>query len=382
MPRFGIIAFFHTFETYMFLKKISILGFKNIRESSLEFRSRINCFVGDNGAGKTNVLDAVHYLSMCKGAVTMTDAQCVSHGGDFFVVDGTYAGTGGKKDSVVCSFKKGGGKTVKRNGKEYEKLSDHIGLVPVVIVSPSDSFLITDAADERRRYLNSFLSQLDKAYLKSIVRYNGILAERNKLLKTGDGYPDPEVMGILDMQLVEAGEIVHGMRAALIEKMAPVAAEFYRELSEDKEQVELVYHSELNDTPFADLLSRSAEKDRYNQFTTCGVHRDDLKMKIGGYPLKKYGSQGQQKSFLIALKLAQYRIVSEAKGDAPILLLDDLFDKLDTGRVEKLLGLVSNGEFGQIFITDCNKARLEDILKKGTNEYTLFNVESGNISEL
>lgn len=364
----------------MYLKKLSILGFKNVREASLEFSSRITCFVGDNGAGKTNVLDSVYYLSMCKGAVTMTDSQCVSHGGDFFVLDGTYSDSGGRIDSVVCSFKKGSGKTVKRNGKEYEKLSDHIGFIPVVIVSPSDSFLITDAADERRRYLNSFLSQLDKTYLKAIVRYNNVLAERNKLLKVG--FPDPEIMSILDMQLVEAGEVVHKMRAELVEKMAPVVMGYYRELSEDREQVELIYHSELNDTPFSDLLALSAEKDRYNQFTTCGVHRDDLKMRIGGYPLKKYGSQGQQKTFLIALKLAQYKIVSEAKGESPILLLDDLFDKLDAGRVKKLLELVSHDDFGQIFITDCNQLRLEDVLRNGAEDYMLFNMESGNIEKL
>lgn len=364
----------------MFLKKLSILGFKNVREAVLEFSSGINCFVGDNGAGKTNVLDAIHYLSMCKGAVTMTDSQCVTHGDDFFVLDGSYADVRGRKDSVVCSFKKGSGKTVRRNGKEYEKLSDHIGLIPVVIVAPSDSFLITDAADERRRYLNSFLSQLDNTYLKAIVRYNNILSERNKLLKTEDGYPDTEILGILDMQLTDTGETVHRKRAELVEKMAPVAAEFYRELSGDREQVELIYHSELSEAPFAELLARSAEKDRYNRFTTCGIHRDDLKMKIGGYPLRKYGSQGQQKSFLIALKLAQYKIVSEIKGEAPILLLDDLFDKLDTCRVEKLLELVSRDEFGQIFITDCNRERLENILQKGTGGYTLFSVESGNIA--
>lgn len=362
----------------MFLRKISIINFKNVGQAALGFSSRVNCFVGENGAGKTNVVDAIHYLSMGRGALLMTDSQCVRHGTDFFMLDGEYLTATDKKEGVVCSFRKGQGKTLKRNGKEYERLSDHVGLIPIVVVSPADSFLITDAADERRRYLNAFISQLDKAYLSSVVRYNRVLGERNQLLKMS---ANPDIMEILDAQLVEEGVKIHARRTELVERLAPLAAGYYRELSGDREQVELSYRSELNDMPFGELLRRSSEKDRLCQFTTSGVHRDDMKMNIGGYPLRKYGSQGQQKSFLVALKLAQYTIVAQERGEKPILLLDDLFDKLDMSRVEKLLGLVSREDFGQIFITDCNKVRLQGILDKSGEGYSLFGVDDGQVTE-
>ena len=366
----------------MFLKKLSALNFKNLAGVELSFGSRVNCFVGGNGAGKTNVLDAVYYLSMCRSALTMTDAQSVRHGADFFVLDAEYATGSDKKEGVVCSFKKGGGKTLKRNGKEYEKLSGHMGLIPVVIVSPADTVLVNESAEERRRWLNSFLSQLDKTYLAAIIKYNHVLAERNRLLKQSYARSAGEIMEILDMQLVEAGEVVHRKRAEITERLIPHVAEYYRILSDDSEQVELRYHSELNDMPFADLLAAAWERDRINQFTTNGIHRDDVRMKIGGYPLRKYGSQGQQKSFLIALKLAQYAIVAAHTGEQPLLLLDDLFDKLDMQRVERLIGLVSQDGFGQIFITDCNKVRLEGILESSGQDYTLFSVEGGNVSRI
>lgn len=365
----------------MFLKKLSVLNFKNLNQAELSFGPRINCFVGGNGAGKTNVIDAIYYLSMCKSSLSMTDAQSVRHGSDFFVLDGEYHTSANKREGVVCTFKKGGGKVLKRNGKEYDKLSDHVGLVPVVIVSPADTALVNDAAEERRRYLNSFISQLDRQYLASLIRYNHLLAERNRLLKQFDGARAAgEIMDILDMQMAQEGSVVHRKRGEVIERMVPLVADYYRILSDDSEKIELIYHSELNDRPFAELLGSARERDRVNQFTTCGIHRDDMRMRIGGYPLRKYGSQGQQKSFLIALKLAQYSIVAEHRGEKPILLLDDLFDKLDMDRVERLIGLVSREDFGQIFITDCNKVRLEGILGRSGEQYTLFNVEEGNPS--
>ena len=366
----------------MFLRKLSVLNFKNLAQAELSFGSRVNCFVGGNGAGKTNLIDAVYYLSMCRSALTMTDAQSVRHGADFFVLDAEYSTAADKKECVVCSFRKGGGKTLKRNGKEYEKLSAHLGLIPVVIVSPADTVLVNESAEERRRWLNAFLSQLDKTYLASIIKYNHVLAERNRLLKQSYARSTGEIMEILDMQLVEAGEAVHRKRAEIIERLVPYVAEYYPILSGDGEQVELHYRSELNDTPFTDLLAAARERDRVNQFTTSGVHRDDMRMKIGGYPLRKYGSQGQQKSFLIALKLAQYSIVAAHSGEKPLLLLDDLFDKLDMQRVERLIGLVSREDFGQIFITDCNKVRLEGILEKSGQDYALFNVDGGKTGRI
>jgi DNA replication and repair protein RecF len=355
----------------MFLRKLSLINFKNIAAAELSFDTRLNCFVGGNGAGKTNVLDAIHYLSMCKSSLAMTDRQSVRHGEDFFVLDGDYT-AGGGREAVVCSFRCGDGKAVKRNGKVYEKLSEHVGLIPVVVSSPADAALVNDAAEERRRWLNGFLSQLDKAYLAAAIRYNNVLAERNRLLRTEGA---DEILDILDMQLAEAGEVVWRRRGEAVARLVPLVAEYYKILSGDSERVELEYRSELDGAPFSDVLAAARDRDRACRFTTSGIHRDDLLMRIGGYALRKYGSQGQQKSFLVALKLAQYMVAAEAAGRKPLLLLDDLFDKLDMERVERLIGLVAGEAFGQIFITDCNKVRLEQVLSG--QDYKLWNVEEG-----
>ena len=361
---------------FMRLKKLLLINFKNLPQAEITLADGINCFVGDNGAGKTNILDAVHYLSMSKSAFTMTDGQSVHHGEEFFVTEGSYLTDTGAMELVNCSFSRKGGKVLKRNGKEYERIADHVGGFPVVISSPRDTELIMDAAEERRRYLNSFISQLDRAYLVSMMRYNTVLAERNKFLKSSS---DEAMLQIYDMQLAEHGTRVYERRKEIIERMQPMVAEYYSTLSEDREQVEMEYRSELEQMPLTEVLLRNRERDIVNQFTTAGVHRDDIIFRIGGYPLRKYGSQGQQKSFLIALKLAQYRLLAEATGEKPILLLDDLFDKLDLGRVEKLLALVGGDDFGQILITDCNKLRLESTLERADKEYSLFMVEGGDV---
>ena len=360
----------------MRLKNLSLINFKNLSQTDIALSEGINCFVGDNGAGKTNILDAIHYLSMSKSAFTMTDGQSVRHGEEFFFAEGSYATDGGGMEQVVCSFSRRTGKVLKRNGKEYDRVADHVGLFPVVIVSPRDTDLITDAAEERRRYLNGFISQLDRQYLNSMMRYNAVLAERNRFLKMST---DESMLQIYDMQLAEHGTRVYERRRDMVERMMPMIADYYRTLADDREQVDIEYRSELMDMPLSDVLLRARERDIVNQFTTAGVHRDDLIFRIGGYPLRKYGSQGQQKSFLIALKLAQYRLLAEATGEKPILLLDDLFDKLDMGRVEKLLAIVSGDDFGQICITDCNKVRLESILERAEKEYALFMVEGGDV---
>lgn len=360
----------------MRLNKLHLINFKNLAQADIELAQGINCFVGDNGAGKTNILDAVYYLSMSKSAFTMTDGQSVHHGEDFFVIEGSYRSDGGAVEGVNCSFSRRGGKVLKRNGKEYERLADHVGAFPVVICSPRDTELITDAAEERRRYLNAFISQIDRTYLNAVMRYNAVLAERNRFLKSSS---DETMLEIYDMQLAEHGTRVWEMRRDMVERLQPMVAEYYRLLSDDREQVEVSYRSELSDMPMRDVLLRSRERDIFNQFTTSGIHRDDIIFRIGGYPLRKYGSQGQQKSFLIALKLAQYRLLTEATGERPILLLDDLFDKLDIGRVARLLTLVGGDDFGQILITDCNKLRLEDTLARADKQYALFTVEGGDI---
>ncbi len=361
----------------MRLKKLSLLHFKNIARQELEFCRGVNCLVGDNGAGKTNVMDAIYYLSMCKSSLPMTDTQSIRHGEEGFLVEGQYVSDEEKNERIVCSFTRKGGKVLKRNGKEYERLADHVGLVPAVIVSPADNALISDAAEERRRYLNACISQLDRPYLANVMRYNAVLAERNRLLKM---QPDETMLAIYDDQLTDYGTKIHAARQAFAERLQPVVAEYYRILSGDREEVELHYKSELGERPFDEILRAARQKDLVNEYTTSGIHRDDLTLRIGGYPLRKYGSQGQQKSFLIALKLAQYAVVAEACGEKPILLLDDLFDKLDAGRVEQLIRLVSDEAFGQIFITDCNPTRLKSILDEAGAEYALFTVANGEIA--
>lgn len=360
----------------MRLKKLLLINFKNLRQSEIALVEGVNCFVGDNGAGKTNILDAIYYLSMSKSAFTMTDGQSIMHGEDFFVAEGSYMTDDGRAELVNCSFSRRGGKILKRNGKEYERIADHVGNFPVVIVSPQDTELITDAAEERRRYLNAFLSQMNRHSMQALMRYNAVLAERNKFLKFSS---DEAMLQIYDMQLSEHGNVVYQQRREIVERMQPLVALYYKVLSDDKEQVEITYRSELEQMPLGELLLRSRERDIINQFTTVGIHRDDVIFRIGGYPLRKYGSQGQQKSFLIALKLAQYRLLAETVGEKPILLLDDLFDKLDMQRVERLLELVSGDDFGQICITDCNKVRLEDILSRASTKYNLYTVEGGDV---
>lgn len=362
----------------MYLRKLALLNFKNITESELTFGRGINCLVGDNGAGKTNFIDAVHYLSMCKSAFGMTDGQTIRHGADFFLAEGLYTTDSDRQEQVVCSFSRKGGKVLKRNGKEYERLSEHMGLIPAVVISPADSALISDAAEERRRFLNAFLSTIDRAYLAALIRYNAVLAERNRLLKMR---PDEVMLSIYDEQLSEQGEKIHARRREVVSELQPLVEEYYRLLSEDREQVELRYKSELEECPMREVLQAARQKDLINEFTTSGIHRDDLVLKIGGYPLRKYGSQGQQKSFLIALKLAQYTLLARGGSEKPILLLDDLFDKLDAGRVEQLIRLVSSEQFGQILITDCNPTRLSEILDRAGVHYTLYHVSEGVASE-
>ena len=365
----------------MYLRKLSVISFKNIAQAEVGFIPGVNCLVGDNGAGKTNLLDAIHYLSMSKSALGMTDAQSLGHGAEFFVVEGDYGHDGQEErgEKILVSFKPQGGKKLRRGEKEYPRASEHIGLIPIVIVTPSDSVLVSDEAEQRRRFLNGFLSQTDRDYLALVVRYNHLMAERNKLLKSYTPAAG-EVLEVLDMQLSAAGDAIHARRRELVERIAPLVEEFYRELSGDSERVALEYHSQVNEMPTAELLASRREKDAVMGFTTGGIHRDDLAMRIGGYPLRKYGSQGQQKSLLVALKLAEYTVLGQACGTRPILLLDDLFDKLDLQRVERLLGVVCAPGFGQVFISDCNKLRLEELLRRCGIPHSMLRVVGGAVT--
>ncbi|HIS33311.1 MAG TPA: DNA replication and repair protein RecF [Candidatus Avirikenella pullistercoris] len=364
----------------MYLKELNIIHFKNINTSQLFFSKKINCFTGNNGTGKTNIIDAIYYLSMGKSAFNLTDNQCIKHETDFFMLDGNYEINDERYEKVVCSYKPSSGKVIKRNDKEYAKLSEHIGLFPIVMVSPADTCLINESADERRRYMNAFLSQIDKEYLGTLVRYNGLLIQRNRLLKELQNTHSLEILDIINMQMDELASIIYKKRTEFIEKITPVVEYYYSILSDEHEKVSLSYNSDLSKASLSELLANSFEKDKINGFTTVGIHRDDIKMKIKDYPIRKYGSQGQQKSFLIALKLAQFDIITAIKNFKPILLLDDIFDKLDLQRVSNLIALVSQDKFGQIFITDSNKVRLDGLLKKLTQTYTLFTVDNGEIN--
>ncbi len=359
----------------MTIDNISIIDFKNIGDERLELSPEINCFVGDNGAGKTNILDAVHYLALARSMQTLSDSQVVRHGKEAFIIEGKFRSDSSRHEQVVCSYSRRTGKTLKRNGKEYDKLSDHVGHFPIVIVSPADTALISDSAEERRRYINRLISQIDRQYLAALMRYNTTLQERNKLLKCN---PSEEMLLIYDQMMDQAATTIYNSRKEIIKKMRPIVEEYYAQLSGGREKIGIEYRSELEHTPLSELLLSARQKDIVNEFTTVGIHRDDIAFSIGEYPLRKYGSQGQQKSFLIALKLAEYRVVAESCGERPILLLDDLFDKLDMGRVAELLRIVGGADFGQIMITDCNKHRLQRTLSEAGAEYRLFNVTEGS----
>lgn len=359
----------------MFLESLSILNFKNIADEQIKLSSQVNCFVGDNGAGKTNILDAVHYLALARSMHTITDAQSVRHSEDAFLLDGRFKHDDGRPEQVVCSFTRRGGKTLKRNGKEYERLSEHVGSFPIVVVSPADSALISDSAEERRKYINRFISQIDRGYMAQLIRYNTTLLERNRMLKAN---PSEEMLLIYDGMLSASADVLFKRRQEIVERMRPIVEEYYALLSAERETIGMEYRSELQQSTLAELLLSSRKKDFINEFTTVGVHRDDIHFSIGGFPLRKFGSQGQQKSFLIALKLAEYRLLAEHVGDKPILLLDDLFDKLDMRRVSQLLRIVGGQTFGQILITDCNKHRLQRTLSEAGVEYELFHIADGH----
>ncbi len=359
----------------MRLDSISIINFKNVADEQLSLGPGINCFVGDNGAGKTNILDAVHYLAMARSIQTLSDSQCVRHGEDGYLIDGRFRYDDERMEQVVCAYTRRGGKTLKRNGKEYERLSEHLGAFPIVVVSPSDSALISDSAEERRRYLNKFLSQIDRGYMSALMRYNGALQERNKLLKSS---PVEEMLLIYDAMLAQSADVVFARRASLIEEIRPLVERYYAELSEERETIGMEYRSELSNAPLTELLLAARQRDIVNEHTTVGIHRDDMLLSMGDYPLRKYGSEGQQKSFLVALKLAEYTLLAKHAGQKPILLLDDLFDKLDMRRVAQLLRIVGGEMFGQIFITDCNKHRLQGTLDEAGVDYRLYNVNQGH----
>lgn len=357
----------------MYLEKISLLNFKNFESQTFDFQEKINCFVGKNGVGKTNVLDAIYYLSFAKSYFNPIAVQNIRHGQSFFVVEGHYH-IKDRKEKMICSLKRGQKKVLKRNGKAYEKFSDHIGQIPLVIISPSDRDLVIEGSETRRKFIDGVISQQDKSYLKDLIAYNKVLSQRNALLKyfAANRTFDAANLEVYDDQLIGYGSRIYEKRKEFLEKFIPIFNRKYQIISNDKEQVNLSYKSQMHSASLEDLLRNALEKDKVLQFTTVGIHKDDLNFEIGDFPIKKFGSQGQQKSYLIALKFAQFEFIKEQSQLTPILLLDDIFDKLDESRVSHIIDLVNKDEFGQIFITDTHSERTEHVVKQSNKPYQIF----------
>ena len=362
----------------MFLNRLILRDFKNIGQADVVFSPKVNCICGSNGAGKTNLLDAVYYLSMTKSYFSSSDQYVYAYGSEEATLCGYYQMDGGTEEKVAASVRRGGEKTFKRGAKAYARFSEHIGLLPVVMVSPMDSALVNDAGEERRKYLNFILSQIDRAYLQHIQAYNQLLLQRNKLLKSDQA--SQLLLETLTERMAPHAAYVHAARRDLCDRLRPMIQSFYEKLSQGKEAVDLDYRSDLDDSPLEELFAREAEKERVLRYTTAGIQRDDLLFRLDGHPLRRCGSQGQQKSFLLAMKLAQFRFVKDIYGQTPILLLDDVFDKLDMQRVEDLLALVSTLDFGQIFLTDSNKVRLDKVASRIDGPCSRYFVESGSIA--
>lgn len=365
----------------MILNKISILNFKNIREASLELSPNLNCFIGHNGEGKTNFLDAVYYLSFCRSAFNPIDSQVIMHDQDFFVVEGFYGNEASDPIDIYCGMKRGTKKHFKRDKKEYKRLSQHIGLIPLIFVSPADQSLISGGSEERRRLMDVVISQYDNGYIEALNNYNKALQQRNALLKM-EQEPDAALLDIWEQEMARHGERIFTARQDFVERLIPVFQEIYNHVADGHEEVSLKYISHAQRGALIDVIQRDRYKDRAVGYSLHGVHRDDLEMMLGGYQMRREGSQGQNKTFVLALKLAQFDFLRRtASQTTPLLLLDDIFDKLDAHRVEQIVKLVSGDGFGQIFITDTNRDHLDQILRSVSYDYKLFEVEGGEIRE-
>ena len=362
------------------LEKIIISDFRNIELQELEFSPNINCISGNNGEGKTNLLDAVYYLSMTKSAFAASDKYTFRHGTEEFSIAGTYRMENGLSSRFALQTSAKGEKKVKRDDKPYTKVSEHVGVLPVVIVSPADVSMVSESGEERRKFVNAVLSQMDHEYLVALQQYNRLLLQRNKMLK--DMNPDRSLLEVIDMRMAALAEPVYKARKKFVEDLKPIVREYYRLVSGGSEEVDITYETELDKAPLDEILSASFEKDRALRYTSAGIQRDDFVFTMNGWPLRRHGSQGQQKSFLVSLKFAQYEIMKRAYGFAPLLLLDDVFDKLDMGRISNLLQMVSGKDFGQIFITDSNKVRMSGIVDALTQDRAYFETSAGTFKKI
>ena len=362
------------------LKKIAVQDFRNIVFQELSFSPNINCVSGNNGVGKTNLMDAVWYLSMTKSAFSASDRFNFRHGTESFAISGTYDMGSGLVSRFSVQVNSKGEKKIRRDDKPYPRAAAHIGVLPIVMVSPSDTSLVSDSGDDRRRFIKSVLSQMDREYLSSVQQYNRLLAQRNKMLK--DGVRDEGLLSVFDERMDACARNVFGSRERFVKDLQPILSDFYASLSGDREEVSIGYQSDLLKGPLTDQLKASREKDCAFGYTTAGIQRDDLVFKMDGFPIRRCGSQGQQKSFLVSLKFAQYEIMKRSYGFPPMLLLDDVFDKLDMGRIGNLLGMVAGSDFGQIFITDSNKVRMAGIVDDLTADRAYFEADKGEFKEV
>ena len=364
----------------MILNRITILNYKNLEQVELSFSPKLNCLFGRNGMGKTNLLDALYFLSFCKSAGNPVDSQNIRHEADFFMIQGFYEEENGELEEIYCGMKRRQKKQFKRNKKEYSRLADHIGFIPLVMVSPADQELILGGSEERRRFMDVVISQFDKAYLEALIRYNKALAQRNVLLKS-DLPVDEELFSVWEEMMAQAGEVVFAKREAFIREFTPIFQDFYAYISQEHEAVTLTYESHARDTSLYEVIRQSRQRDQIMGFSLKGIHKDELVMQLGGYPLRREGSQGQNKTYLVALKLAQFDFLKRMGRTTPLLLLDDIFDKLDAHRVEQIVKLVAGKRFGQIFISDTNREHLDAILQKVESDYRIFKVEDGRVIE-
>jgi DNA replication and repair protein RecF len=364
----------------MYLKKLSLVNFKNYSEANLEFSPKINCLVGNNGMGKTNILDAIHYLSFCKSFFNAVDSQNIRHNEPFFMIQGNYD-KHGENDEIVVGQKRNQKKTFKRNKKEYDRLSEHIGLYPLVMISPADSELINGTSETRRKFIDGIISQYDKVYLEKLIAYNQVLKQRNALLKQfyESRSFDSVTLEIWDEQLILHGKSILQIRMDFLKEFIPLFNKHYRNISESKEEVSLKYESSIGERDYKTAIITALERDRYVQYTTVGPHKDDLEFTFNGFSLKKFASQGQQKSYLLALKLAQFEFIKLKKNDKPLLLLDDVYDKLDEARFKKLIEMVSSDDFGQVFITDTHPERIRDLFSFSLIDKKIFLVDNGAV---
>lgn len=359
----------------MHINKISLFNYKNFSEASFDFDLKINCFVGDNGIGKTNVLDAIYHLAYGKSYFNPLAVQNIKHGEEFFVIDAELEKEG-RPEQIVCSLKKGQKKVLKRNGKAYEKFSDHIGFIPLVIISPADRDLIVEGSETRRKFMDSVISQLDATYLQQLIQYQKIIVQRNALLKyfALNHVFDNDTLSIYNEQLDGHGQAIFEKRKSFLEQFIPIFNTHHKAITGSNEMVQIVYESHLFEKLLLQLLAENINKDRALHYTSVGIHKDDLSFEIDSLPIKKFGSQGQQKSFLIALKLAQFEFLKKQSGVKPILLFDDIFDKLDEKRVAKIIEMVNSETFGQLFISDTHAERTENIVKSTLQSYKIFNL--------